>query len=50
MTRRALGPAILATIGIRDVTFIKLEALNRTPEALEEAYRTARTQVARSLG
>lgn len=42
--------AVLATIGIRDVTFIKLEALNRTPEALEEAYRTARTQVARSLG
>lgn len=42
--------AILATLGIRDVTFFPLEGLNRGPAALEEAYRTAREKVAATLG
>ncbi len=38
---------ILTTLGIRDVTFIALEGLSRGPDAVEEAYRAARAQIAR---
>ncbi len=42
--------AILATIGIRDVTMIPLEGLNRGPEAVEQAYASARTILRSALG
>lgn len=39
--------AILATIGIHDVTLIPLEGLNRGPEAVDDAYRSARGLISR---
>ena len=41
--------SILATLGIRDVTVLPLEGLNRGTDAADEAYRSVRAQIERRL-